>query len=359
MTDNLDYAFDSHFKIKSVPMWIRESFGIYEYPFLRRDWVISKLKLLRVNATIKDLIYFYSTLQTGSPVLPVGNCETNIALLKESFLYLYMLEKNDQDEIFSHTARDTTLLEYHYYGGNKPSNLADEFFREIKSLRLINIINKRYYPAQAYLELPFLGACFSFFLHTLYADYGTNDWSRYSWDKYSFGEAKRFFFDEFATEIKDSRLEKFKTFIDTCRLKHLNKYTLYLGFSKFFKTKKPSDLYLLYYDIYKNWEFKNNKDIRKNYDISWVEDKNGNEIRDLAIVCSMHGANKLITRYSSLMNADDLEYLRFKKPYLGELTTIKLQEEVIDKNDFWIKTYPVDVVEELPSFDKDTWDLKF
>tara|TARA_Y100000385_G_scaffold288899_1_gene356762 strand:+ start:237 stop:1337 length:1101 start_codon:yes stop_codon:yes gene_type:complete len=340
---DIDAAFSNHFELIKYPeIWVHDPSSSQmldkkvdvEILSLKEDWVINKLKSACINGSPQELIHFFDSLPYGFAIQMPEDYETYIAILRERFLFTYILEKRKADGIFTHAGRDT---EFHdFYSSQDPkTQLDNDILSGLKCLRLKNIIDKQYCAADVYFELPFLAACFNFFLHTLYATYDSNQPS-----EYFYGDAvkatKRFFFEDFISDLKDERLNNFEKFLDTHLKENRNIPNFYLGFKKF-RAYDKDDNYgesvSSYYNSLGNDNLRGG--VQAYLDVHPVYDE-GSLVKDCVVINNMIGASKLILRYKKLIDTSDIEYLRYEKPYFGEPTFIKLQKKVINESDFRI-----------------------
>jgi len=331
----IDPVFKDNFEIKKISDW-----SLDKGPLLKKDWIIEKLKTFDIYGSPWDLIDFFYSLPINFQIHESAHYIDNIALLKERFLLAYMLVKKYDDGITLYTGRNTT---FHDYCG--PNLLRDEIADGLSTITLEALINKELHSSESYIDISFLAACFNFFLHTLYASLEESK-DMYRYDEVSIGKTKEFFFDHFLQNIDKSKLIQFENFLSDFLSKHSNKSHFYLGFKKFMAYKKPYKRPPKKYDKttpffwtildedFLSW----NEGSRQYYDIHSVYDARDKSLReDIIVIDNMIGACKLIERYSDCMTKDDLDYLRFTKPYLGEITKIKLTDKVIKSEDDWKK----------------------
>ena len=341
---DIDAAFSNHFElIKYRKIWVHdpnssqalEPLVNAEILSLKRDWVINKLKSAHIDGSPWEFIHFFKSLPYGFGIQMPEDYETYIAILRERFLFTYILEKRKADGIFTHAGRDT---EFHTFDSSKSTNASEQLDNYIlsglKCLRLKNIIDKQYCAADVYFEMSFLAACFNFFLHTLYATYDSSQPSEYFYGG-AVKATKRFFFEDFISDLKDERLNNFEKFLDTYLKENRNIPNFYLGFKKFrvydkgwLENEESDSQYCnsLGNDNLEGW-------VREDLDVHPVYDE-GNFVKDCVVINNMIGASKLILKYKKLIDTSDVEYLRYEKPYFGEPTFIKLQKEVINESDF-------------------------
>lgn len=355
---DIDAAFKDHFELVTIPefwdtnppSWTPEKVENVEVPSLKSQWVMNKFKEAGVDGSPQELINFFRSLPYRFQLHVPENYLDHIALLRERYLFAYLLEKREADSIFTHAARDT---EFHdFYSSNDPiTQLDNEIIAGLRDLRLKHIINKQYHPEDVYFEPSFLAACFNFFLFTLFAKCGAKDVVNPS-ALANVKKAKQFFFECFVVGVKDQRLDDFRTFLDGYLKKHKGALNQYLGFKKFrsydpyfyFKhgdEALPSpwryeasinefyqegNLYCRpepFFDVYPVFEF---------FDASSRVNKP--PLSDVVAVTNMIGSSKVISKYRGIMASADVDYLRYEKPYFGEPTFIKLQEKVISERDF-------------------------
>ena len=332
--NNIDPAFKECFEIKEI-----SHFRIAEGPLLKKEWVTDKLRLLKVDESPWDLINFYKSLPMEFQIHEPEHYFDNIAYLRERFLFAYLLAKNDDDSIVYFTGRNTT---FHDYRGL--NYLRKEIVSGIESLSLDQIIKRGVFSHEIYFEIPFLAACFNFFLHVLYADYDAEIKNSYVYDDSAIEKTKNLFYGNFLADISNKKLMPFKKFLDDFLFKHKNRSDFfYLGFKNYRSFRKPYKKSLLYNQTtpffwevldedHLSWE----EGARSYYDIHAVYDAVKECTRqDIVVIDNVIGACKLIERYVDLISQDDLNYLKFKKPYLGEITKIKLKERVIQENSDW------------------------
>ena len=331
---NIDPAFKDNFEIKRISDWSLE-----KGPLLKKDWVIEKLKTFKVHGSPWDLIDFFYSLPINFQIIEPAHYIDNIALLKERFLLAYMLIKRHHDSIVLTTGRNTS---FHDYCGL--NNLRTEIEDGLKAITLEALINKKLHSSESYLDISFLTASFNFFLHTLYAPIEESN-EMYSYNEESIIKTKEFFFDHFLQNIEKSKLAEFETFLSDFLIKHNNKSHFYLGFKRFMAFKEPykepqeedyEETTPFFWEIldedFLSWD----KGSRKYFDIHSVYDARDESVReDIIVIDNMIGACKLIERYADCIAKDDLEYLRYTKPYLGEITKIKLTDKVIQEDDDW------------------------
>lgn len=357
---DIDAAFKDHFELVTIPeIWhtfppsrTLEKVENVEVLALKSQWVINKLKEARMDASPQELINFFESLPYSFRLHIPETYLDYIALLRERFLFAYLLEKRQADGIFKHAGRDT---EFHdFYSSNDPrTSLDNGIITGLKDLKLKDIINRRYYPADVYFELPFLAACFNFFLLTLFVPCGALDEDNPS-EFASLKEAKTFFFEHFVSDLKDQRLVDFRNFLDGYLKKHGGVINYYLGFKKF-RSWDPRFCFDIDADI-DEWSHHHmepyyrellveenltcshgcNLDI---HEVNKVVEKTNwrtseTPLSDVVAVTNMIGSSKLISKYSGIMTSTDVDYLRYEKPYFGEPTFIKLQEKVISERDF-------------------------
>ena len=331
----IDPVFKDNFEIKKISDW-----SLDKGPLLKKDWVIKKLKTFEFYGSPWNLIDFFYSLPINFQIHESAHYIDNIALLKERFLLAYMLVKKYDDGITLYTGRNTT---FHDYCG--PNLLRDEIADGLSTITLEALINKELHSSESYIDISFLAACFNFFLHTLYASLEESK-DMYRYDEVSIGKTKEFFFDHFLQNIDKSKLIQFENFLSDFLSKHSNKSHFYLGFKKFMAHKKPYKRPPKKYDKttpffwtildedFLSWD----KGSRQYFDIHSVYDARDGGLReDVVVIDNMIGACKLIERYADCVTKDDLDYLRFTKPYLGEITQIKLTDKVIKLEDDWRK----------------------
>lgn len=331
---NIDPAFKDNFEVKRIANWSPE-----KGPLLKKDWVIEKLKTFEIYGSPWDLIDFFYSLPINFQIIEPAHYIDNIALLKERFLLAYMLVKKYHDGITVYTGRNTS---FHDYCGL--NDLRIEIEDGLKAITLEALINKKLHSSESYLDISFLTASFNFFLHTLYAPIEESK-EMYSYNEESIIKTKEFFFDHFLQNIEKSKLAEFETFLSDFLIKHDNKSHFYLGFKRFIAFKEPYKepqekdyeattpyFWEILDEDFLSWD----KGSRKYFDIHSVYDARDESVReDIVVIDNMIGACKLIERYADCIAKDDLEYLRFTKPYLGEITKIKLTDKVIQEDDDW------------------------
>lgn len=355
----IDAAFKHHFELVTIPeIWDTfppsetlekvENVGVLA---LKSQWVINKLKEARMDGSPQELINFFESLPYSFRLHVPENYLDYIALLRERYLFAYLLEKRKADSIFNYAARDTEFHD-HYSSNDQITQLDNEIIAGLTDLRLKHIINKQYHPEDVYFEPSFLAACFNFFLFTLFAKLSAKDVVNPS-ALANVKKAKQFFFECFVADVKDQRLNYFRYFLDGYLKKHKGVLNQYLGFKKFrsydpyfysnngdealprpwryeASINKSYDEGNLYcrpervFDVYPVLEFFDNTSSRVNKP----------PLSDVVAVTNMIGSSKLISKYSGIMAPADVDYLKYEKPYFGEPTFIKLQEKVISERDF-------------------------
>ena len=331
---NIDPAFEECFETREIP-----DHSIIKGPLLKKEWVINKLRLLKIDGSPYDLIDFYESLPLEFQIHEPEHYIDNIAYLRERFLFAYLLAKREKDSIVYFTGRNTV---FHDYSGL--NDLRNEIVCGIESLSLDQIIKKGVCSDEVYFEIPFLTACFNFFLHVLYAEYTPEIKNVYIYDDSAIKSTKEMLFKNFFRGIDDKNLMPFKEFLDDFLNKNKNKSNFNLGFKKYtsfketfrFAPKIYKDRTPYFWEVldedHLSWE----KNLRMYFDIHSVYDASKESIRqDVVVINSVIGACKLIERYADLVSESDLDYLRFKKPYLGEITKIILKEKVIQKDSDW------------------------
>ncbi len=189
--NNIDPAFKECFEIKEI-----EDRGITEGPLLKKAWVMDKLRLLKVDESPWDLINFYKSLPIEFQIHEPEHYIDNIAYLRERFLFAYLLAKMDDDSIVYFTGRNTTFHDY-----ESLNYLRKEIVSRIASLSLNQIIKKEVCSHEIYFEIPFLTACFNFFLHVLYAEYDAEIKNRYIYDDSAIEKTKNLFFGKLSADI--------------------------------------------------------------------------------------------------------------------------------------------------------------
>ena len=329
---NIDSAFKDYFEIKKISDWSHPD--LQKGPLLKKDWVIKNLKNFE-NESLSNLTDFFSSLPMNFQIHEPAHYIDNIAALKEKFLFAYMLVKRREDSFHLWTAKDSS---FHYN-----CRLREDIVGGLKAITLEALISKKLHPSESYLDGSFLITCFNFFLHTLYASLEETE-DMYCYDEESISKTKEFFFDHFLQNIEKSKLIAFEFYINVFLPRRGNKSLFNWGFEKFMAHEKP---YIKPPEKYAKtvpfgWQMLDedflfwNEDSRKYYDIHSVYDARDESIReDVVAIDNMTGACKLIERYADCIIKNDLDYLRFKKPYLGEITKIKLTEKVIKSEDDW------------------------
>jgi len=331
---NIDPAFEEYFETKGI-----EDHSIIKGPLLKKEWVIDKLRLLKIDGSPYDLIDFYESLPLEFQIHEPEEYIVNIAYLRERFLFAYLLAKKEQDSIVFFTGRNTV---FHDYSGL--NCLRDRIVCGIESLSLDQIINKGVCSDKVYFEIPFLTACFNFFLHVLYAQYNPEIKNGYTYDDSAIESTKQMLFKNFFRGIDDKNLMPFKEFLGNFLIKNKNKSNFNLGFKKYTSFKETfrsapkiyKDSTPFFWEVLDEGHLSWEKNLRMYFDIHLVYDASEESIRqDMVVINSVVGACKLIERYADLVSQSDLDYLKFKKPYLGEITKIILKEKVIKKDSDW------------------------